>query len=254
MRKTMQNIQQRWQMYLLKRAQGRACMLPRRASSRKTQGILCASLGFGLLVAVVLTLQVQQMMAFAETCAEIRSDTLRLHIQANSNSVADQTVKLQVRDAVLAVMDEVYQDALAAKETQQAASQTNCATGTLTQAESIALVMQNMPRFALAAREVLAAAGVQQTVQIYLTEMYFDTTVYDTFTLPAGEYTALRIELGQASGKNWWCVLYPSFCLASASGGYETEAEDAIVCGDYAIRFAAVEWWEQRSAAMAAGK
>lgn len=202
-------------------------------ASRRRQGILCASLGLGLALAVSITLGVQGFFAFADTCADIRTDTLRLHVVANSNSVADQTVKLQVRDAVLEVMEELYADA-----------QTSV-TASLTQAEAIALLRQNWPQLNLAVQQALAAAGVQQEVCIYFTEMYFDTTEYQDFTLPAGAYTALRVELGQASGQNWFCVLYPSLCIASASGEYATAAENEVIRGEYAIRFATVEWVEQ---------
>ncbi len=227
-------------------------------SSRRRQGVLCASLGLGLALAVSITLGVQGFFAFADTCADIRTDTLRLHVVANSNSVADQTVKLQVRDAVLEVMEALYADALAAKNEEEMGVQANVqgnaeavaqvgmqgnaeavaqamteaeyvarlndaqtsVTAPLTQAEAIALLRQNWPQLNLAVQQALAAAGVQQEVCIYFTEMYFDTTEYQDFTLPAGAYTALRVELGQASGQNWFCVLYPSLCIASASGEY----------------------------------
>ncbi len=187
-------------------------------------------LGAGLALAAFFTVQGQAMAQFAATSADIRADTLRLHIVANSNSVADQAVKLQVRDAILAEMDTLYQ-----------------AEETLTKEESVALVMRNIPQFALAAAKALSAAGVQQTVALSVVEMYFDTTEYDNFTLPAGNYTALRVELGAANGKNWWCVLYPAFCLSSASGAYETDAENELICGDYALRFAALEWLEAKN-------
>ncbi len=214
-----------------------------------------ASLALGLLLSFGIT-AVQGQMAFAATCADIRADTLRLHIVANSNSLADQSAKLAVRDAILAVMDEVYQEAL--QNTAQDAAEP---TATLTLAESTALVLANMPRFALAASEALAACdgftqsgalanGIPQ-IRLYLTTEYFDTTVYDTFTLPAGEYTALRVEIGAAAGQNWWCVLSPALCLASASGAYDTAAQNEVICGDYALRFAVVEWWENCVAPLA---
>ncbi len=272
--------------------------------------IACVSLGLGLLLAVLLTVQLQAQAAFAATCAEIRSDTLRLHVVANSNAVADQTVKLQVRDAILAEMEELYQAALAQKVAsdgdsgqpddtaqaveppqqnttktsagqvelsaaltsdttqaveppQQNTTETGAAqaessalsvsditqadTTALTQAESVALVLANIPRLALAASQTLAAAGVQQQVSLCIAEQYFDTTVYDTFTLPAGQYTALQVTLGDAGGRNWWCVLYPSLCVASASvqEAYDTDAQNEITVGEYTLRFAVVEWWEK---------
>lgn len=230
----------------------------RGAGAPRMRALYITSLGLGLLLAFGIT-AVQGQLAFANTCAELRADTLRLHIVANSNSAADQSAKLAVRDAILAVMDEVYQEALqnAAEDVSGETSAQDAPaenTETLTLAQSTALVLANMPRFALAASEALAAcdiftqsgtlAGGTQQINLSLTTEYFGTTVYDTFTLPAGYYTALRVEIGAAAGQNWWCVLSPALCLASAVGTYDTAAENEIICGDYALRFAAIEWWQ----------
>ncbi|MFI3170649.1 MAG: stage II sporulation protein R [Faecalibacterium sp.] len=258
------------------KARGQSGEISTRPNAAQRQRALLLCLGLGLCLAFALSTQIQAQLAFAETCADIRSDTLRLHIQANSNSVADQAVKLQVRDAILAEIELLYAqqsqgnaEDIAAQDTALAADDSPSATaqsvqgvedaaeqtqGTA-QAESstqppdkgsaTALVLQNIPRLALAASKALTAAGVQQQVNITLETRYFSTTVYDTFTLPAGQYSALCVTLGQAQGKNWWCVLYPSLCLASASGEYTAPAENDIICGDYALRFAVVEWWQK---------
>ncbi len=211
--------------------------------SLKQRGMLCVSLGLGLCLAFFLSVQVQSMIAFADTCAALRSETLRLHVQANSNTVQDQTVKLQVRDAVLAVMEDLYTSEADAANAAESSDE-DVAQYSMTKEDAIALVMRNMPQITLAVYQTLHQAGVTQTVTIYITEMYFDTTAYETFTLPAGEYAALRIELGEAQGQNWWCVLYPSLCLSAVSGEYESECANEIIAGDYALRFAVVEWWE----------
>ncbi len=209
------------------------CSTPQGMRRMQSRTLCIASLGLGLLLAFCITTTVQSQLAFAATCAEVRSDTLRLHIVANSNSVADQVVKLQVRDAILAEMAAIYQES--AQDT------------ALTQAESVALSMQNIPRLALAASAALSNAGVQQTVHLSVEQRYFATTQYASYTLPAGQYTALCITLGAAKGRNWWCVLYPSICLASAGATYESPAETEVICGDYALRFAALEWWQKQN-------
>lgn len=82
--------------------------------------------------------------------------------------------------------------------------------------------------------------------------MYFGTTRYDGFALPAGRYDAVRVDIGRPGsyGQNWWCVLYPGLC-AAACGGYDDPAQTDLVCGDYILRFRAVEWWQQLTASRA---
>ena len=72
-------------------------------------------------------------------------------------------------------------------------------------------------------------------------------TRYEGFQLPAGQYQALRVELGRAEGRNWWCVLYPGLCLAAGSlpAGYEDTTEQGLVVGEYEIRFALLELWQR---------
>ena len=99
-------------------------------------------------------------------------------------------------------------------------------------------------RAELTARAVLARRGIFSTVTVQLGEMYFDTTRYSTGILPAGRYDAVRLDIGtRRAGRNWWCVLYPGLCR-SACGGYDTPAENNLVCGEYIVRFRFVEWWD----------
>ena len=158
---------------------------------------------------------------------EILADKLtRLHVVANSDSEADQALKLQVRDAVLAEI----------------------------RPEDTATDPALLLRLQQAAEDTVAAAGSDQTVKVYRTRMFFDTRVYDTFSLPAGEYNAVRIELGEAAGRNWWCVLFPPLCAGACQEDLETigagagltEDEISYISGDgtkYVIRFKIVEWW-----------
>ncbi len=152
----------------------------------------------------------------------------RLHVVANSDSEADQALKLQVRDAVLAEIrpeDSVTDEGL-------------------------------LLRLKAAAEKAVAEAGADQAVTVYRTEMYFDTRVYDTFSLPAGNYDAVRVELGAAAGRNWWCVLFPPLCAGACQEDLKeigdraglTKDEVSYISGDgaeYVIRFKIVEWWGQ---------
>ena len=184
------------------------------------------SAGLGLLLAVLLTCGFS---SFAKVAAHVRADTLRLHVQANSDSVEDQLLKLRVRDAVLAASAELWGGE---QNKQQAMEQAQA----------------SLPRLQLLAEQTVAAAGSRLPVKVYLTNMYFATTRYTDFTLPAGSYDALRIELGAHAGKNWFCVLYPGLCLPAAEGeaAYPTSAEQQLVKSEgYEIRFATLELWER---------
>ena len=162
-----------------------------------------------------------------DTGALVCADTLRLHIRAESDSVADQSAKLHVRDAVLAYLD--------------------AACPAQNKPEALTWAAQHLFELQLTARHALAKLGVRAPVRVQLVNMYFPTRRYGSGTLPAGRYDAVRIELGTGAGRNWWCVLYPGLCRA-ACGGYALPAENDLVCGDYVLRLRFVEWLQQRTA------
>lgn len=178
---------------------------------------LCAGIGF--LLAVVLTLGMARRQTVA---AQVREDTIRLHVLANSDTIEDQLLKLDVRDAILAALP-----------------------ATVTQAETpqqAARALQNaLPALQAAANKTLLAAHSGQTAAVRLEQFDFAAKDYGTFALPAGSYTALRVELGKAQGHNWFCVLYPALCVSGATAEYPTEAENALVFGKYEVRFALLD-------------
>ncbi len=169
---------------------------------------------------------------FSLACEDIRSDTLRLHIVANSDSDPDQAVKLLVRDAVL-------------KESEAFSTSADKA-----QAEE--KLSRSLEEIEQTANRTLSKNGFAYTAKAKICEMYFDERKYENVTLPAGNYTALRIELGEAKGKNWWCVIYPSVCLSAAteeklSGYSETEKEVVSEPNKYEVRFKIEEWIQKLS-------
>ena len=168
-----------------------------------------------------------------DTGAALRAGTLRLHIRADSDGVYDQTCKLAVRDAVLDLTARLWPRDASPAQARQAAA-------------------RSLPRIQWAARQALARLGGSAPVQVSLVNMYFGTTRYDGFALPAGRYDAVRVDIGRPGsyGQNWWCVLYPGLC-AAACGGYDDPAQTDLVCGDYILRFRAVEWWQQLTASRA---
>ena len=184
-----------------------------------TRRVLELGVGLGLALTLVLT-------ALADwhqrTAARVRADTIRLHILANSDTWDDQLLKLQVRDAVLEQVTAATQHA----ETKQQAVQT---------------LRTAMPDLQRTAQRTLRHAGSSQQVQCRLEEIPFAARRYSGFWLPAGTYTALRIELGSAQGHNWFCVLYPALCVGSSRARYADTEENALVFGGYQVRFALLD-------------
>lgn len=140
----------------------------------------------------------------------IAEKTVRLHVVANSDSEADQAQKLRVRDAVL-------------REVESLTAQ--CETA----AQAREVLADSLGNLQNCAQELLRAEDSEYSVSVTLQTERFDTRVYDTFTLPAGSYPSLRVNIGQAQGKNWWCVVFPSLCTAATS----REVEDSAQAGGF---------------------
>lgn len=131
----------------------------------------------------------------------LRENIIRLHVVANSDSEVDQNIKLQVRDAVIASLEKELEN-ISNVETAKA------------------YLQENLPKLERIANETLALAGFDGKAAATLCKEAFDTRYYDTFTLPAGVYDALRITIGEGAGKNWWCVVFPSLCIPATSQGF----------------------------------
>ena len=138
----------------------------------------------------------------------LKDDIIRLHVVADSDNEADQAVKLQVRDAILAEVEQI----LATAENKK---------------DAFVLLAQSLDHLQNTANEVLTALGVEDTAVVTLAEEAFPTRVYDTFSLPAGVYDSLRVTIGSGEGKNWWCVVFPKLCVPAASDEVEDVAAGA---------------------------
>ena len=164
------------------------------------------------------------------TCESVRENVVRLHILANSDSTEDQALKLKVRDAVLEV----------SADWQEVAS---------TPEEALALAESRLPQLQAVAEQTVAAEGYDYPVKAEVCRMYFTTRQYDTLTLPAGMYDAVRLSIGEAEGQNWWCVMYPPLCVGAATDRRQATAlwndkqKDLVQGGDrYVVKFKVVEW------------
>lgn len=186
-----------------------------------------AAVLIGLTLAVLLSL-----VGFNAQCGEIRENVLRLHVLANSDTEEDQALKLRVRDRVLAAGEEIF-------------------TGASTEAEALEAARANVDLLQAAAEAEIAQSGYAYPVRVEVGKSSFSTRVYEDFTLPAGEYEAVRVLIGEAAGHNWWCVMFPAVCLPAAE---EKEDFSQVLEGDtlkiveeparFAFRFKAVEIYE----------
>ena len=185
-----------------------------------------------VLIACIFCSACSALFSFGEECSFIRENTLRLHILANSDSPADQVLKLKIRDAVLSCSGELF-------------------SGCDTRQKMISAAQEQLPKIQQVAEQTALHNGYELPVTVSVTDMFFETRRYDHVILPAGTYTAVRIELGAAAGKNWWCVLYPPLCVSAAQTGFteeEAQISDSLLQQDalprYRARLAVVEWWE----------
>lgn len=127
----------------------------------------------------------------------LSAEVFRFHVLANSDTEADQALKMQVKEAVLDFMKENLPNAASAEETK-------------TWAE------ENLEELKAVAEQVITEAGYEYPVVLNVTNCYFPEKTYGDITFPAGTYEALRVEIGKAQGQNWWCVLYPNLCFIDA--------------------------------------
>lgn len=178
--------------------------------------VLELGVGLGLLLSVVLTVAAEQR---GKVAAQVRADTIRLHVLANSDTIEDQLLKLDVRDAIL----EALPAAVTSAATPQQAAQA---------------LRTALPQLQRAADLALHQAHSAQRAAVRLETADFAARAYGSFALPGGAYTSLRVELGDAQGHNWFCVLYPALCVAGATAEYPTPQENALVFGRYEVRFA----------------
>ena len=158
---------------------------------------LCIAVAFAILSIIVRNISEE---------SEIYGKTLRLHVLANSDSEEDQNLKLAVKDAVILRVSENL-------------SLCN------TKEEAEKVIVENKEELEETANRILVSAGKEPTARLTLTREQYPERTYGSLTLPAGEYSSVRILLGEAEGQNWWCVLFPQVCTETATPVEETLAQ-----------------------------
>lgn len=190
-------------------------------------------LEISLLIGILVAIGLCNFNLFTEEYQNLQKDVVRLHILANSDTEEDQALKLKVRDRILSESGYLFEDSKSVKETE-------------------CIISENIGTFTEIAENVIESEGYDYGVKCELTNMHFDERVYEKYTLPSGNYDALRITIGKAEGKNWWCVMYPPLCLPAAMNEEElnevlsNEEIDIIKNPQkYKIKFKCVEWYQK---------
>lgn len=151
-----------------------------------------------LLIGFITAVFCEGICAFAESRRGITEDVFRLHVIANSDSDEDQALKLRVRNAVLEASADIFGGAVSAADAKQ-------------------LSEENLQLFEAAAAAEIAASGYDYPVRCEVGTVHFDRRVYGSAELPEGDYSALRVIIGEGDGRNWWCVMFPALCLPAVT-------------------------------------
>ena len=186
--------------------------------------IIELSVALGLLCSIVFSVA-----GFGVSCENIRNSVIRLHILANSDSAEDQAVKLVVRDELLKSGNELF-------------------SGNLSPENAYMCIESNKEELMVYINKILESNGFDYKSEISLVKEYFGTRSYEEFTMPAGEYLALKVVLGNGDGHNWWCVMFPPLCLPAAADNndldmiFNNDCKEIVKSSpDYEIRFKIVE-------------
>ena len=161
---------------------------------KKNEKTLDIALILGGLIAVIFAV----VSDFTANCEEMQDKAFRLHIMANSDSAADQQIKYDVRDYIISDMAFIFR---------------SCDT----KDETVTLARRNLNLISDRVNGYLESKGCDYRAVCSVEKCRFNTRTYGDYTLPAGNYDALKITLGRGEGKNWWCVLYPAICVGCAA-------------------------------------
>ncbi len=159
--------------------------------------LILSSLFIGLFISIVHNSKISQAMTIQEGIAK---EIIRFHVIANSDTKEDQELKVKVKNKVIIKMQELLADSKDINTTRD-------------------VILDNINTIEAIASEVIKENGYNYSIKVSLTKWNFPIKQYGDMIFPAGEYEALRIEIGEANGKNWWCVMFPSLCFVDATHG-----------------------------------
>lgn len=150
-------------------------------------------------------------MSYAQSVSsDIAESVFRLHVIANSDSQEDQNLKYVVRDNLLSYMNEICKN-------------------TKNKEEAIKIAKQHENDFKQIALQTIREQGFSYDVNVRIGNFEFPTKHYGDISLPAGFYDALRVEIGEAKGQNWWCVMFPPLCFVDVSSGIVPEESKELM-------------------------
>lgn len=141
--------------------------------------------------------------------SNISEELIRFHILANSDLEEDQNLKITVKNEIINLLENELKESTSKDETKE-------------------LLTENIENIIAKAQEIVIENGYEYNVDAKITTAYFPTKVYGDITLPAGEYEALQITIGEAKGQNWWCVMFPPLCFVDVTSK-EVPIEDKIL-------------------------
>ncbi|MDK2822262.1 MAG: stage sporulation protein [Clostridia bacterium] len=171
-----------------------------------------------------------------EAPGQAQNDLIRLHVLANSDSRDDQALKYKVKDAI--VKEIAYK--FAKSESIE---------------ESRKILINSLPQVEKIAEKTLISLGSNYDAEAQYGRFYFPTKYYGSFSLPAGEYEAVRVVIGEGKGANWWCVLFPPLCfveiekdagnISKVKNGYHLNTPEKFEKNKIRVSFKIVQWFKK---------
>ena len=167
------------------------------------------------------------MLSNIEYTEQVDADSLiRIHVLANSNTAADQALKLQVKDSVVRTLEPLLKESASIEESRR-------------------IIQSSFPQIETAALETIRQNGYTYPVSMEYGRFDFPIKYSGSFSLPAGNYESLRILIGEGRGQNWWCVLFPPLCFTDSNITPSENAEDMLNT-EIVIRFKSIEWLKNK--------
>lgn len=211
---------------------------------KKDKKIILISLLIGLIVATGFTTYNTKL--YSDTIhSGLEQNLIRFHVIANSDSEADQQLKLKVRDKILEVIKPLLDKSISVTESKQ-------------------ILLDNKDLIKQISEQIIAQEGKNYNVNVNLQKSNFPTKKYGDIILPAGEYESLKVVIGEGEGKNWWCVMFPPLCFVDITHGTvpeesKEELKNVLTEEEYdlvslpqnetdipvKVKFKIVEWWQK---------